>query len=263
MSTKEQERWSELLTTTKPYLTEHLSKPVVVFFLEAESHKKFVTANWDPAPDGSRPGLSSAASLLDFGVVDELDSLLILGRDAHAGALFLESDADQRAKLVERARILLLEIGEGCELVLDDDVLEPADEALAAAEARAATDSSVATLIQALIDYATVGESIEERLAKVPGFELGWLGEARELASALNALGAPMLGRAASPQIDLRNRVMTLIDERLQRIRKVANYVFRHHPEQLRPLQSAYTRKKNLAARRRRLAKDDQDKSAS
>ncbi|PIV99312.1 MAG: hypothetical protein CO108_09160 [Deltaproteobacteria bacterium CG_4_9_14_3_um_filter_63_12] len=65
-----------------------------------------------------------------------------------------------------------------------------------------------------------------------------------------------MLGRAASPQIDLRNRVMTLINERCQQIDKVSHYVFRHHPEVLRQLQSAYIRRKSLAARRRKLAEN-------
>jgi len=30
----------------------------------------------------------------------------------------------------------------------------------------------------------------------------------------------------------------------------VASYVFRHHPDLLRPLQSAHTRRRNLTARR-------------
>ena len=254
MTTKELERWREQLKSTQPFAADKLSKPIAIFFFEAENHRKFLLCNWEPAPDGERPGLCSAASMLGLAVADELESLLVLGRDAHAGALFMESDAEKRAKLVERGRFLLGEIGDACELVLDDDVTEAADDALAAAHDRAASDNTLATFEQALIDYASVGESIKDRLVAAPGFELGWLAEARDVADALGKLGAPLQGRASSPQIDLRNRVMTLIDERTQRITKVANYVYRHHPEVLRQLQSAYTRRKNLEARRRKLA---------
>ena len=105
MKTKEMLRWEERLRTTSPMSTEKLNRPIAVVFLEAENRKQFVQTYWEPSADESLPGLVSASSLLDLSVAEELGSLLILGREAHSGGLFMtESNAAERAKLMSAAR---------------------------------------------------------------------------------------------------------------------------------------------------------------
>jgi hypothetical protein len=59
-------------------------------------------------------------------------------------------------------------------------------------------------------------------------------------------------GRAADPKIDLRNRLVTLLDQRVSKVRRAARYVFRDHPEVVRQVTSAYERKRRVETKRRK-----------
>ena len=74
----------------------------------------------------------------------------------------------------------------------------------------------------------------------------------REVAQKLNSQGPPLTGQAADPKIDLRNRLVTLLDQRVSRVRRAAWYVFRDHPEVVRQVTSAYERKRRVETKRRK-----------
>jgi len=83
-------------------------------------------------------------------------------------------------------------------------------------------------------------------------FDAEWIEETRVVAQKLSSEGPPVPGRPASPEIDLRNRLVTLLDQRVSKVRKAAGYVYRDHPETLRLVTSAYERQRRLEAKRKK-----------
>jgi hypothetical protein len=61
-------------------------------------------------------------------------------------------------------------------------------------------------------------------------------------------------GQPADPKVDLRNRLVTLLEHRVSKVRRAARYVFRDHPEVVRQVTSSYERKRRVEAKRRKKA---------
>jgi hypothetical protein len=222
---------------------------VAIYLLEAEGVATFVTEHWQAAPDGSLPGLASVKKRLERTVSETIMSLTGATRTVQTRLLNQEAPLD--ASLVSRAVEILGELGAACEFVLDDDVHEPADDALIAAKARQAEDSTRATLIQSLHDFSTIASGIKDRLADLEDFEPALIDEAQALAAKLGASGAPQPGRPANPDVDLRNRLLTLLDRQVSSVRLASAWVFRNHPQVIRQVSSAYQRRRRMAARQR------------
>jgi len=52
-------------------------------------------------------------------------------------------------------------------------------------------------------------------------------------------VGSPQRGRPASPDVDLRYRLLTLLDSRVRKVRRATRYVYRNHPDIARLAMSA------------------------
>lgn len=110
------------------------------------------------------------------------------------------------------------------------------------------------TLAAALDDYAGFAELHRSRMDGLGGFDVALIDEARERArelrerSAQRIVGEPSAQREA---LDLRNRMATLLYERMQTVRAAARFVFRHNPETVRRVTSAYQRQRVARHRRR------------
>jgi hypothetical protein len=89
----------------------------------------------------------------------------------------------------------------------------------------------------------------------LPEFEPGFIDEALVVASRLRAQSAIKLSSAAVTQqmqeLKLRNRLLTLLTDRVARARRAARFVFRNHPELARQVGSAYERKRRARTRAR------------
>ena len=109
-------------------------------------------------------------------------------------------------------------------------------------------------MIQGLIDHSLIGEEIKDRLSLLKDFDLSLIDEARDLARTISESGPSRPGQDTSEDIELRNRICTLISIRIKKIRKAAKYVFRKHPEIIRQFTSDYQRKRRMEAKRKKLA---------
>src|SRR5690606_28069427 len=102
-------------------------------------------------------------------------------------------------------------------------------------------------------------ERFREKLAQLPEFDPAMIDEALVVASRLREQSALKMSSAARDQqrleLSLRNRFVTLLNERVRVARRAARFVFRHYPEIARLAGSGYERRQR--ARRRRAAEAD------
>lgn len=251
MSQADVERWTPDARALKPEDVKPSDQPIREKTFEADGAAGFLRKFWKPQKDGAVPGMETTESVVPLAVADEIESLVRAIRTVHNDGLFPTLQATEVPALEARGRWLSARLSNACELVLDDDVVEPADGALAAAKARAEDDTR-ATRIETLLSLAAVADEIKDRLATIKDFETAWIAEAREVAQKLSADGPAQPGRAADPTIDFRNRLLVLLDRRVSRVRRAARYVYVDHPETVRLVTSAYERKKRLEAKRRK-----------
>jgi hypothetical protein len=151
-----------------------------------------------------------------------------------------------------RAEFVLAEIASGLEWWLDDGVNDDRDKQLAALKAEYADGSTSSHTIAAqLADYAALARQESEGLAGLGGFDLGMVDEAERLAKQLRerpTTAAPAENTRRA--LDVRNRVATLLIDRMCTVRAAARFVFRHNPVIAREAASLYLRKRRAAARR-------------
>lgn len=248
MSQQAVERWREEALQLEQVAS--MGVPLAVFLQEVADLLAFAKKYAQPDPKGAYPGLSSVNKLVDTeALTEEIESLLDAARTLHSQVLFPSTTKKAEKELVARCQHLVDELSAALEFILDDDVKDPADEALRIAQARAAEDASRATLAQALSDYTAIAEQVQERLMLLEDFDPTLLEEAKEKSAALIALGSPTQGRTASPEIDLRNRVFTLLKSRVNELRRVARFVFRNHPDIAKLVSSSYERRRRLRNR--------------
>ncbi len=106
------------------------------------------------------------------------------------------------------------------------------------AQSRQATSAS-------LLDVLNLAEQHIEALKRL-GFDEGRLGYARHLPEQLNqtATAHQNARTVQSQQLDARNRLLSLLDERVQAVRRAFRFVFRDYPEVLESTQSRYARQR-------------------
>jgi len=144
---------------------------------------------------------------------------------------------------MDRARYVVSEIKAALEYLFDDGVEDDRDAQLAAVgKAHAADPDTADALALELVDHAELASRHRDELVEQCWFDAALIDEASRLAKALgerpatSQAGAPVEQKKA---LDLRNRIATLLWQRMSQVRAAARYVFRHHPMIVREVTSA------------------------
>ncbi len=253
MSQSDVNQWKTAALALDPKTVLSGGFPLKERVFEGDGVASFLRKHWKPPVELRLPGMEQTEAQVPLALADEIESLCRAIRFVHTDAIFPALPPSEVPALEARARTLTGILANACELVLDDDVREAADDALAAAKDRAEDDTR-ATRIQYLFDLAAIADEVKDRLEALKGFEVAWIGEAREVAQKLSSEGPRLPGPAADPKIDLRNRLVTLLDVRVSKVRRAARFVYRDHPEVVRMVTSAFERKRRVEAKRRKRA---------
>jgi len=256
MANQDVERWQSDAKALPTAVVITSGLPVRDRVFEADGAAAFLRKRWKADPQSELPGMEVAESEVPLSTADDIESLARAIRALHNDQLFPSLTPSEVPAYEQRATELIRVLSNGCELVLDDGVHEPADDALAAAKALV-TDDTRAARIEHMFALAEVADEVKPRLAALKDFDVSWIGEIRALAQKLSSEGPPVAGRPASPEIDLRNRLITLLDQRVSKVRRAAAYVYRDRPEVLRLVTSAYERQRRLEAKRKKAKKDE------
>lgn len=237
-------KWQPLAQALKSEKIDDAKIPVHIAVQEAHLYADTGRQLYDPPAEGEegRPYLRAVQFRLPRTVLDEIKELAELVAQVQSQVMLGKAaNKEARAKL-ERAWMVLEYLEEDIEFLLDDDLQEPADDQLASLKAQEKElGESAAALAQLLQAFALLARDLEERLRQDETFEPGWISEAEELAAFLRTT-PPRNPAEASPEIELRNRLRILLFQRITRLRKAVNHVFKHHPEIRRKFNSAYER---------------------
>lgn len=246
-----------------PEPLDRLAAPADVLTGEALDVAAVCVKYYEPRVDGqgneTRPGLVSAEGRGRFhkGLSTEVLELREALISAHQHYEFL-------ARLVagapmNRARFLLTELKSVLRYRADDGVEDVNDERLARLNDLWSDAASQNAVGLALIDYATLAQMHREELDGLGGFDAALIDEARSLGDEVQMHSASKIGGVPPDAVEaaheLRNRVGTLLHERMQLIRSVARFVFRHQPHIAEEATSRYQRERRMAAYRAAKAK--------
>lgn len=183
------------------------------------------------APAAGGPGLASA---LPGRAGDELLEIADALAQAHNAYLLAVDPTD--AELVPRAHFVVAEIVAALEFLF----VQRSDRAGSAALARLAlthkTDPDTAfALAIKLLDHATLAAVHRSALEELPGFDAGLIDEAADLVQELRERGpAGERTPEARAALRTRNRLATLLQQKIGIVRTAARFMFRHQPEVLR-----------------------------
>ncbi|APR86465.1 Hypothetical protein A7982_11814 [Minicystis rosea] len=263
------DRWADAASKIESVELPPSNLPLHVLFGEAVDVARFAAKYWEPERDAKkrvvRRGLVSAIgekSRLYEAIADDILSLQRAGQDAHTRYLLTVSPG-ALADPTERGRFLLDEITATLEWYFDDGVEDENDAKLSALGSAHADDpQSADALAGALDDYAVLAEPHRDAIDGLGGFDVAHIDEARVVARALRekpATPAPTT-LEAKRAIALRNKVATLLWERMSIVRAAARFVFRGQPEIVREATSAYERRRRAAARRAKATKEAEGK---
>jgi hypothetical protein len=253
------EKWrSEAEGVNEP--DESADVPVDVLFGEAIDLVGFIRHNWEPQLDGRgqvvRPGLSQVnteeETRISPTIATEIDELQQASSRAHT--LFLLASGGKADDLMGRATAVLSDITATLEFVFDDGRETVEDVQLARLRAANEQPTSQDAMALALNQYASMADEHRDLLDGLGTFDIGTIDLARELAAALLDRSAPKGDTAAQQAMKLRNQLWTLLQARMKRVRSVARYVFRMHPEIARGATSSYQRRQRAELRRRKQA---------
>ena len=155
----------------------------------------------------------------------------------------------------ERAAFVLSEMRSALEFIFDDGVQDEDDLRLERLAQTHTNPASQDALAAALVDYSSFAAMHRERLANLGAFESELIEEADALVLTLRDRSANKLAGTDRPEqhecLELRNRLATLLYERMQLVRAAARYVFRHDPQTARRATSSYQRQRNARCRQR------------
>lgn len=225
----------------------------------ARFHARFFASV--PASEGSpgRPGLDTVVNEqrgLTASTGADILSLLEATQRQHTTYLLLVSPAT--AAPMQEGRFTVDEISATLEYFFDDGVEDERDAQLHAVEAATAdAPESIDAMASELEAYAALGNLYRNEIDGLGGFAVKLLDRAVELAADLRSR-PPVpenLSEEARKARALRNRLATLLLGRMNAVRSAARFVFRHHPEIVRQVTSAYERRRRAAARRNALKK--------
>jgi hypothetical protein len=242
----------------------HINAPVHVVLGEAVDVAAMIAHYWDPRTDsrGARtPGFAGVKGgpQVTLETANEIRELQLAITSAHSEYLVLVQAAADTP--LDRADFVLSEIRSALQFLFDDGKHDDSDEQLARLEVAFADSSSQDAMALALEGYAELARLNESGLTAITGFDVALIEEARTVAAALREQSASALTRtnpdAQRRVLGLRNRLLTMLIDRVRRARRTAQYVFRDHPEVIRKFSSAYERRQR--ATRRRNAKEAEE----
>jgi hypothetical protein len=238
---------------------EKLPVPFHVLAGEALDVARFCQRYWEPAHDHTgqviRPGLESAKrdGTFNANIATELLELREVLQAAQTRYRLLVSPPE--AAPFERAQFVLSELRATLQWYFDDNVTDERDAQLQRLIESHHAASSHDAIAAALFDFTALAEIHRDAIAGLGGFDAALLDEAPHLALALrerSAGPASMEPHLAEQQaLELRNRLGTLLYQRMQQIRQAARFVFRGHTALIREVTSAYARRQRAAHRAR------------
>ena len=236
-----------------------LAVPVSVLMGESLDLAFFVAERWEPVSGkDARPGLkvAVASGLIEETISQDIRELVMAV--SHAHAQYRAVTASTLEAPVERGEFLLTEIRQCLEFLFDDGVSDEQDAELARLTETHSDVSSHDALAMSLEGFAFYANKFRDRLAALPDFEAAFIDEALVVASQLRAQSAIKLSSSAverqTQELALRNRLVTLLLDRVSRARRAARFVFRHYPDVARQVGSAYERRRRARLRAREKA---------
>jgi hypothetical protein len=129
---------------------------------------------------------------------------------------------------VERGEFLLSELKAALSFLFDDGVDDEQDAELERLSAAFSDTSSHDALAQSLDGFSYYAAKLRERLAELPEFDPGFIDEAVVVARQLREQSAIKLSSDALDRqnslLKLRNRLVTLLIERMRRARRAARF---------------------------------------
>jgi chorismate mutase len=218
---------------------------------EAADLARFTRNYWQPVEGQTpRPGLVQAGKKLPETIANDLIALQEALQTAHTDYLMVVSPMQSDVR--SRAQFVLGEITAALEWLFDDGVDDARDQQLAALKAEHAdAPASIDALAAELGDYATLAADVKASLDGLGGFNTALIDEAFALSRSLldkpTNQASPEVARSA---LELRNRIATLLTERMGLVRAAARFVFRNQPDIARLTGSAYDRRRRAALRR-------------
>lgn len=204
-------------------------------------------------PNRMLPGFEAIAvtSLLDANTGAEIRELQLAITAAQSDYLVLAQTEDSGP--MDRAEFVLQEIRSTLAFLFDDGEHAHADEQLATMERAYPTSGSQDAMALGLQGFADLAERHRDELSNIAGFNVAIIDEARTLAGSLRKRSAQLQARSNANEqraaLSLRNRLLTLLCERVQRVRRGAQYLFRGHPEVLRKFSNQHDRRQRWTPR--------------
>lgn len=183
---------------------------------------------------------------LEASIADEID-VLIAETSAASQAYRLTVDPKADTTKLERAHVLINEIGAVLDFYLDDGVADEDDTRLAnVVAAHKDAPETADALALALEEYAALAEMHAKDIDGLGGFDAKLIAEAKKLATELRAAPSAAPSPASATALARRNRLLQLLDGRVRSVRAAARFVFRAQPELARGASSAYERKRRI-----------------
>ena len=229
--------------------------PLHVLTGEAVDVASFFQAHWKaseaPLP---MPGLEQVAreGLFHAELATEILELQSAVQTAQTQYLLAVSPSGEAP--AARAQFVLREIRVTLDFMFDDGVINVDDQRLQRLSEAHRSPTSHDALAAALDDYAGFAELHRDRMSGLGGFDAALIDEARTLAEQLRKRSARKLQATPSERqqaLDLRNRLIALLHDRMQRVRAAARFVFRNHPDIVRQATSPYERTRRHTRKRR------------
>lgn len=257
MNTEILNKWSKEAWAVEAPL-DTLGVPFYVLAGEALDVVRFARRYWDPGFDESgnvsRPGLSSAVGAGRFtnGIADEVQELHDALQAAQSKYKLAVNAPD--AAPVDRAQFAIREMREVLHWYFDDGEEAKGDAQLAELTRTHQNALSHDALAAALFDYAALADMHRTAITGLGGFDASIIDNAPKIAMALRERSAGPATFEPPPDVqqalELRNRIATLLFDRMGRVRTAAQFVFRKHPAIVRQVTSAYERTQRAARRR-------------
>lgn len=235
------ERWSDA-TRDLSEVRSSLPVPIHVLLTEALELVRFCRDYWQPIDDGEsmRPGLCQTDAPLPTQIADELLELQYALYAAHTE--YLLTIPLTHGGLHHRAESVLNELVASIEWLLGDiSHDEDARQLSNLRQLHAQDTTGVDALCSQLADYAAFASRLRPRLAASAQFKMSLIDDAHHLARELRQISTELDSAATTcVQLDRRNRIATLLIERMSRVRASAAVVFRNFPFVAHQAESSY-----------------------
>jgi hypothetical protein len=158
---------------------------------------------------------------------------------------------------VERGEYLLFELKRSLEFLFDDGLDDSRDAELARLSESHTDTSTHDALAGSLEGFAIHANKHREALMTLPAFKAEHIDEAFMVAQRLREQSGLAMSNSKKGEqerlLSLRNRLVTLLEDRVGRVRRAARYVFREQPNIAKRYGSTYERVQR--ARRRQAAR--------